>query len=146
MEITTSRFGPIEIVAEDAIRFPAGLLGLEDCREWVLLADRRNDAVAWLQSIERPEVALPVVSPRRFVPGYQMRVARHELASVGLSDAKAAEVLVIVGKRDRSVTLNLKAPLVINLERCVGRQVVTNGDLPIRFEVGGQQPAFRRIA
>lgn len=146
MEITTSRFGPIEIEADDVIRFPAGLLGLEDCRQWVLLADRRNDALAWLQSVERPEVALPVVSPRRFVRGYQMRVARRELAPLELPDVKAAKVLAIVGKTDRTITLNLKAPLVINLERCLGRQVVTNGDLPIRFELGSEPPAFRRSA
>lgn len=146
MKITTSRFGPMEIEADDVIRFPVGLLGLEDCRQWVLLADRQNDAVAWLQSIERPEVALPVASPRRFVPGYQVRVARRELAAVGLRDAGAAKVLAVVGKTDRSVTLNLKAPLLINLEHCVGRQVVADGDMPIRFKVGGRHPAFRRTA
>ena len=146
MEIPTSRFGPVEIEAEDVIRFPGGLLGLEDCREWVLLADRRSDALAWLQSVERPEVALAVVSPRRFVRGYRMRVARRELAPLGLADVKTAKVLAIVGKTDGTVTLNLKAPLVINLARCLGRQVVTNGDLPIRFALGSEPPAFRRSA
>jgi len=52
MEVTTSRFGPIEIEADDVIRFPMVLLGLEDCREWVLLADRRNEALAWRQSVD----------------------------------------------------------------------------------------------
>jgi flagellar assembly factor FliW len=146
MQIATSRFGTMEIEAEDVIHFPAGLMGLEECRQWVLLADSQNDAVAWLQSVERAEVALPVVSPRRFVPGYQMRVARRELVALELDDVKAAKVLTIVGKTDRTITLNLKAPLVINLQRCLGRQVVTNGDLPVQFDLGGAHPAFRRSA
>ena len=146
MEITTTRFGPVEVEADGVIQFPQGLLGLEDCRTWVLLADGGNEALAWLQSVERPEVALAVVSPRRFVPEYQMRVARHELGSLELDDVGAAEVLAIVGKTDRGMTLNLKAPLLINPRRQLGRQVITNGDLPVQYELGSGQPALRRTA
>lgn len=146
MEITTSRFGSVKIEGDDVIRFPRGLLGLEECRQWVLLADQCNEALAWLQSVERPEVALAVVSPRRFVPGYQMRVARRELASLELDDVKTAKILVIVGKTDRAITLNLKAPVLINLERRLGRQVITNGDLPVRHELGSEPPSLRRSA
>lgn len=146
MKTRTSRFGRIEIDAEDVIRFPAGLLGLEDCRQWVLLADLRSDAVAWLQSVQRAGVALAVVSPRRFFPGYRMRVARRELAALELEDLQSAKVLAIVGKSRGVVTLNLKAPLVINLQRSLGRQVVTNGDLPVQFELESLRPSFRRSA
>jgi len=65
MRITTTRFGRIDVDAADVIRFPSGLPGLEDCREWALLADAGNDALGWLQSTTRGEVAVAVVSPRR---------------------------------------------------------------------------------
>jgi flagellar assembly factor FliW len=146
MEITTSRFGTIRIDTDSVIRFPSGLLGLEDCREWVLLADGENSVVVWLQSVDWPEVALALVSPRRFVRDYQVHVARRELAPLELSDVKAAEVLAIVGKNDRATTLNLKAPVVINVERGLGYQVIANGDLPVQYELESEQPAIRRIA
>lgn len=146
MQINTSRLGPMEIDADDVIRFPAGLLGMESCRDWVLLSDAENEALAWLQSVEHPEVALAVVSPRRFVPGYRMRVARRELTSLELDDVSRAQVLVVVGKTDRAITLNLKAPLLINLERRLGRQVITNGDLPVRYQLSSKQPTLRRSA
>ncbi len=135
MQIRTTRFGPLDIEADDVIQFPAGLLGMEDCRAWVLLADAQNDALGWLQSTTRPEVALAVVSPRRFVPNYQFRVFRSELSTLELGDVKTAQVLVIVGKQDGTITLNLKAPVVINLQRRQGRQVVANGDQPVQFEL-----------
>jgi flagellar assembly factor FliW len=146
MEITTTRFGRLEIEANDIIRFPTGLWGFEDCREWVLLADQENDALAWLQCVQRPAVALAVASPRRFVPDYRMRVARRELSSLELSDVKRAKVLVVVGRTDRAMTLNLKAPVVINLDRRLGRQVITNGDLPVQYELASEPPALRRSA
>jgi flagellar assembly factor FliW len=145
MQIRTTRFGSLEIEADDVIHFPAGLLGLEEYRPWVLLADAQNDALGWLQSTTRPEVALAVVSPRRFVPDYQFRVFRSELSSLELGDVKSAQVLVIVSKNEHAITLNLKAPVVINLERRLGRQVVANGDQSVQFELM-TTPALKKSA
>jgi len=142
MEIQTTRFGTVEIAADDGIRFAEGLPGFQECHDWVLLADGRNAALAWLQSVDRPEVAVAVVSPRRYVPGYRLHVARRELETLEIKDLHAARVLVILGKSGRSVTLNLKAPVVINLDRRLGRQVIANGDLPVQHEVLG--PAARK--
>ncbi len=135
MQIRTTRFGPLEVEPEDLIRFPTGLPGMEDCKHWVLLADVETTALGWLQSTSHPEVALAVVSPRRFVPNYQFRVYRSELAPLELDDVKDAQVLVVVGKNDRAITLNLKAPVVVNLQRRLGRQVVANGDQPLGYEL-----------
>jgi len=146
MEIQTTRFGSVGIEAEDILTFPGGFLGLEDCRHWVLLADAQNDALGWLQSTARAEIALAVVSPRRFVPEYQVRVSRSELAPLALGSVKDAKVLVVVSKNERSITLNLKAPLVINLEQRLGRQVVTNGDNSVQYELSETQPVLKKIA
>jgi flagellar assembly factor FliW len=144
MFIQTTRFGRLEIAPHDVLVFPAGIPGLEDCREWVLLADAGNDALGWLQSTTRREIAFAVVSPQRFVAGYQIRLARSELAPLELIDVRDAQVLAIVGKSDRGITLNLKAPLVIHLARRLGRQVVANGDQPIQYELGTMQPVVER--
>ncbi len=146
MEIQSTRFGRLEYAAEDVIEFPEGLPGLDDCRDWVLLADDRCDAVAWLQSLVRPEVALAVVSPRRFVPGFRLRVARQELEPLRLAALADAQALVVLGKSERGWTLNLKAPLVINLPRRVGRQVIANGDLPVQYELTGATVGLKKTA
>jgi flagellar assembly factor FliW len=142
MKIETTRFGSLTLDPQAVLLFPAGIPGLESCRQWVLLADAENDALGWLQSTLRPEIALAVVNPRRFVEGYQARVARSELAPLGLDGLQEAQVFAIVGKGESGITLNLKAPLVINLRRRLGRQVVANGDQPIRHEL----PAASRTA
>ena len=146
MDVQTTRFGPIEIAADDVIRFPEGVPGFPDCRDWVLLADGRNAALAWLQSVDRPEVAFAVVSPRRYVPGYRLHVARRELEPLEFESLQAIRVLAIVGKSERSVTLNLKAPVVINLDRRLGRQVIANGELSVQHELQSTVDARKRIA
>src|SRR6185312_9689545 len=96
MNISTTKFGSLSIEDADVLTFVDGLIGMEDCRRWVLLGDAENPALAWLQSLERPEVALGVVSPRRFVADYQVRVARREILPLGLENTDDAQVLVIV--------------------------------------------------
>jgi flagellar assembly factor FliW len=146
MDIQTTRFGTVAIEAEDVLHFPTGLVGLEDCQHWVLLADAQNDALGWLQSTARPEVALAVVTPRRFVPDYQVRIVRSELAPLAICRPQDAKVLVIVGKNDRAITLNLKAPLVLNLDSRLGRQVVANNEYPVQHELSHETPLKKKIA
>ena len=146
MYIATSRFGPVQIDADDVLEFPAGVVGLETCRRWVLLADAENSALGWLQSADRPDVALAVVSPRRYVPNYQIRVGRRDLAPLELKETTAAQVLAIVNKTDQRITINLKAPLVFNLERRRGVQVVTRDEQPLQHELPVVKTALRRSA
>ena len=136
MHIDTSRFGPVQIEADDILLFPHGLIAFEECRHWVLLSDADNESLGWLQSISRPEVALPVISPRRFVPGYQVRVARSQLSPLELTQFDQAFLLTIVSQEAQALTVNLKAPIVVNLDRRLGRQVITTDEQPVAHLIG----------
>lgn len=146
MRINTTRFGRIDVDTSDVLHFPSGLPGLEDCRTWALLADSSNDALGWLQSMTRGDVALAVVSPRRFVPDYQVRIPRSELTPLSIADIRQAQVVVVVGRNGKGLTLNLKAPIVINLEARTGRQVVASGELPLQYELGNERPPLKKSA
>jgi flagellar assembly factor FliW len=139
MDVSTTRFGTVTIAADDVIQFADGLIGMEDCQRWVLLADAQNSALGWLQSLDRPSVALAVVSPRRFVPEYQVRVSRRDIEPLGLEDANAAQVLVIMSQVNGALALNLKAPLVIHLEQRLGRQIIARDDHAIQYRVTSPQ-------
>jgi flagellar assembly factor FliW len=135
MQIATSHFGQVTIEMDDVVHFPRGIVAFEDCRHWVLLSDAENPSLAWLQSISRPEVTLPVVSPRRFVPEYAFRLSRGQIAPLEFSHTDQVFVLTVVSQSDGDLTLNLKAPLVINLDRRLGRQVITSDDQPVALAI-----------
>ncbi|QDU57631.1 flagellar assembly protein FliW [Aeoliella mucimassa] len=143
MYVMTTRFGNVPIEQVDVLRFEQGLIGMEKCREWVLLADITNDSLAWLQSLDRPEVALAVVSPRRFVKDYQIRVSSRDIAPLGSTSMKSLQVLAILNRHEDTLTLNLKAPIVVNLENNRGRQVVAKNDHEVQFVLGATIPMRR---
>ncbi len=146
MQIFTSRFGTVEIETDDILLFPLGIAGFEHVQHWVLLADADNEAVAWLQSAQDPGVALAVVSPRRFVPEYQVRVGRNQLSGLELSATDEACVLAILARHEGRLTLNLRAPLVLNLEGRLGRQVITTDEQPLQMDLTGASASSRKIA
>lgn len=146
MQVETTRFGTMEIRADDILLFPQGLYAFERMRHWVLLSDATNPTVGWLQSVTQADVALPVVSPRRFVSNYQVRVNRSQLAPLELTTPDEAFVLAVVSRNDGRLTLNLKAPLIINLNRRLGRQVVTNDEQPLQLDLAAAPVALRKSA
>lgn len=146
MKIHTTRFGAIEIEPDDILFFRNGLLGFEECRHWVLLADADNSAVAWLQSMQHAEIALPVVSPRRFVEEYQVRLEPSDVDLLQLTSVDQAYVLGIVSRDEETLTLNLRAPLVINLDRRIGCQVVTVDPQPMQYELATLPVTLRKSA
>lgn len=143
MLIETSRFGPVECQVEDVLTFPHGLIGMESCREWVLLADSENQALGWLQSVQRRDLAMAVVSPRRFVPDYQVRVSARDVAELGASEG--LQVLVVLSRAEDGLAVNLKAPVVVCLESRRGRQVVAKDDHAVQYLLGTTVP-FRQSA
>ena len=146
MRIDTSRFGSIDIEPDDILLFPIGLIGLEHCRHWILLSDADNEYVGWLQSISAPDIALAVVSPRCYVPNYKVRIVKGDLISLQLTDTDNTFVLVVVGKEEETLTINLRAPILINLDRRLGKQVVTKDDQPLKHIIAALPGTLRRSA
>jgi flagellar assembly factor FliW len=133
MDVVTSRFGALQAAPADILQFDEGLIGLSHCRRWVVLADAQNPALAWLQNLDDPDVAVGVVSPRRFVPDYRLRVSPQELDGLGVADLREAQVVAIVSRHAEGLAVNLRAPLVINVAQRRGRQVVAKDSWPIRM-------------
>ncbi len=138
MQINTTRFGAVEIRPTDVLEFPLGLIGLEPWRKWVVLADGQNRGLGWLQSTERAELALAVVSPRRFVPNYTVRLSGRDLEPLEAPADAAPQVVVAVSSHGAdALSLNLKAPILVCLESGRGRQVVAKDDHPVQHWLGG---------
>ena len=75
-----------------------------------------------------------------------MRVFSSELAPLQLKNVQDSQVLVIVNKSGSILTVNLKAPLVFNLERRLARQVVVNDDQPLQYAITAEHVQLRKSA
>lgn len=140
MRIQTSRFGQVDATSEEIIIFPQGLIGFESSRQWLILPDPDNGDVAWLQSVAQPQVALPLVSPRKFAPEYKVNVPNRQLSILKLRSSDRIYVLNVVSKSGKTLTVNLRSPVVINLTKRLACQVITSDSLPLALPISLDTP------
>ena len=128
MKLQATRFGEIEFPEEVLIQFPEGVLGFPDDRRYLLLEhDADNGPFKWLHSADSPDLAFIVVDPLLIVPAYTINIDGDTAKMIELDDAtKAAFMSIINVPQDNPIlmTANLKAPLVVNPDQRLGRQVI----------------------
>ena len=124
MLIQTTRFGPVEIDESRTLEFPAGLLGFSNYKKFALLQPDDNGVFFWLQSTESADLAFVVTDPALWLPDYQANIRKEQMEELGLRDIADAQVLVIVNKREQSLTATLQGPLVVNSGNSTAMQLV----------------------
>jgi flagellar assembly factor FliW len=124
MELAGTRFGDIELDDTKAIVFPRGLVGFPDARRYVLLDPQGAGQVAWLQSLDTPELAFPVVDGTSIDGTYPDPSPAKLAHEAGLGAGDVALLIVVAVKKGQGLVANLLAPLVIDLEARSGAQVV----------------------
>ena len=146
MRLETARFGVIDVDSPSILMFPRGLVGFEGHRHWVMLSESDSDAVGWLQSLHDGNLSLAVISPQAYIPQYAMRLHRSHLATLPWEPGDDALALVIVSEHDGEFTANLQAPILVNLTRGIGQQVVTADEQPVRFALSRDLMQQRKSA
>ena len=121
-----TRLGEQKVSLDRVLRFPRGLIGYEDKRDFVLLQIRDDVPFLVLQSLEDPSLGLMVADPYSFIDEYSVRLSDAEQHMLNVDDPAQVSVLVTVsipaGKPDETC-LNLLGPVVINHESRLGLQV-----------------------
>lgn len=141
MRVTTKIFGEIDIADDKIITFPGGIIGFPDLTLFALIHDeeRGNQAgIRWMQSMQEPGFAMPVVDPLYVKPDYNPQVEDELLKPIGELSAEDLLVLVTVTVPSdlTKMSVNLKGPIIINAtERKACQVIVENGDYPVKFPI-----------
>ena len=126
MKVLTRPYGEIEVDERQKVRFPSGLFGFEELREFVLL-DAAQQPFYWLQSLESPTVAFVLIDPLLFRPDYTPDVDHEELAEIGVQSPEDLLVLAVVtfAEGQKGMTANLQGPILLNRRTHRGRQAIS---------------------
>lgn len=137
MQLETAHFGMIEIDEKEFIYFPEGIPGLENSKKFVLIGNNSGEEVFfWLQSVDTPELCFVVTDPFMVYDGYGIDLEDDDVSLLQIADANKVLTLaiVIIPEKIDEIRVNLKAPILINVEKKLGKQVIQkNENLPIRY-------------
>jgi len=115
MKKIQSRFGEIEFDPKNAILFPEGLIGFENLRDFIVMPNRKEGPLFWIQSVDDPEIAFVVTDPTNFFLDYNVTPNNSELGRLEISAVDDCYALSIVTVSEtKKVTLNLAAPILFS--------------------------------
>ena len=125
MKIDTKAFGFIEAEEKQKIKFPLGLYGFEDFKDYILM-DAEHQPFFWLQSTEDKNTAFVLINPFLFRPDYEVNIANEDMSEIGITSPEKALIFTIVTiPPDGSpMTANLQGPIVINRDNMTGLQAI----------------------
>ena len=126
----------ITVQQKDVIRFDEGILGFPDSHRYILIPHETNSPFAWLQSVDEENLAFLLVNPVCVKPDYLVQLPMNAADDLRLTDASKGVVfaIVVVPEDPRKMRMNLRAPVIINFDKKLGRQVVLeDASLDLRY-------------
>lgn len=138
MILQALKSGELKIDSDTLIEFKNGIPGFEEYKFYYLVS-MQDSPFLYLQSKENENLVFIVANPFDFFREYEFDLQEYIVTELEISDPKQVFVLNVITIKDElvSATMNLAAPIVINVENNQGMQYI----LPYsRYDL--RQPLF----
>ena len=139
MKVNTRLFGEIDVAEDKIINIDKGIIGFPDMKLFTLVFDSEKDDknIMWFQSLDEPAFAMPVIGPNKIIEDYNPTIEDSLLQPLGelTPDNTYVLVTVKVPRNIEEMTINLKAPIIINTDTLIGGQIIVEDDVEVRFPV-----------
>jgi flagellar assembly factor FliW len=119
------RFGPVTYLESEVLSFPWGLPGFGNLRRFVALSLEGQEKFVWLQSLDDLGVAIPTTDPWQIFADYDPCLPGYAASSLEIERPEEFVTLcvVVVTAGAAEMTMNLLAPIVVNLRTRTARQI-----------------------
>ena len=135
ISVPSQALGAIEVRPDTIVTFCEPLAGFPDCTLYALIEHTREGgssagSVFWLQAVERPFHAFVVTDPWGVNADYAPEISDADAGQLGLGSFEDARVfgILTVPRSPSEITINLRAPVVVNVAQRLAKQVVVLND------------------
>lgn len=136
MKLNTKYHGILEYKETDIIVFKKGIPGFEYLKEFILVPAEENNLFYVLHSIEDENIGIVVASPFDILKDYEFELNEDKAAELKIESMEDIFILntVTLNSVLENITINLKAPIVINIKENIGEQLILDKvEYPIKY-------------
>jgi flagellar assembly factor FliW len=113
MKKIQTRFGEVEYDPNNLLLLPAGLIGFPTLQSFIVMPNKKDGPLFWIQSVDDPDIAFVLTDPTNFFLGYKVTPDNAERNSLQISQEDECYILTVVTvPPDQKITLNLAAPIL----------------------------------
>lgn len=107
-----------------------GILGFENLKEYELLDIEDNDSLKEFNSTEEEGIGFVVVSPFEIINEYEIVLNQETIEKLEVKSPKDVMLfnIITLGQTFEESTVNMKAPIVINIKTNFGMQIILQDD------------------
>ncbi len=137
--VIDSRLGRVEILEANVLTFPRGVLGFDGRSDFAVLnlPHEGMERFKLLQSLDNPTLGFIVTEAASAADAIDPTDLQEAYKQCEVRPSEALTLLIVSVRRVAEgieMSANLRAPIVIDTKRRIGRQhVMSNGRYPIRF-------------
>lgn len=133
---------PSKVIQVDRIHFVEGIPGFNELKWFQLVQEEAESPLFSLVSLEDQQIGFWLIDPFVFFKDYEFTLKDSHKKILDIHENTSIAVLNIVTVRSVGVTtVNLKAPVVINMDNGKAKQVILEDE---RFEV--RQPLLHHAS
>lgn len=113
MKTIQTRFGEVEYDPSHVLHFPEGLVGLDQLKNFLVMPNKKQGPLFWIQCVDDPDFAFVVTDPTNFFLDYLVVPDDRDREKLGIDGQGDCFVLVIVSiSEEKEITLNLSGPIL----------------------------------
>lgn len=130
MNIQTVRFGEIVVEESRIFDFRLPIIGFDELTKYVIVEPNKDTLFKWLQSVEDPTLAFPIISVASLDFDYSVDLNDNVVSELEISNVESVLVMNITSipqDNPKGTTINLLAPLIFNLDKQTAGQIVLSG-------------------
>jgi len=130
MKINTVRFGEIDVEESRIFDFVLPIIGFDNLQKFIILDPDKDSLFKWLQAVEEPGLAFPVISVAALNFDYSIDIPDNIVEALEVTKAEDLLVMNITSiphDNPRGTTINLLAPLIFNISNQKAGQIVLSG-------------------
>ncbi len=123
MKLKTIQFGDFDYEEENILLFKDGLYGFEELNHFLLLK-KEDELFFWLNSIDQPEIAFPLMGLRIIDNKYPQ------------NENYEAFGVIKLNRDPIKTTINMRAPVYINQNDKTGYQIILSDEsFPVEYQL-----------
>ncbi|WAM37233.1 flagellar assembly protein FliW [Caldicellulosiruptor acetigenus] len=128
-------FGELEVSEENIIFFEEGIPAFENLKKFVIIKEDESPFY-WLQSIEDKDIAFVIINPFEIKPDYEFDLPDEVVSKLEIDSPQNVAVfcIVVIPEDVKQTRVNLKAPIIINVNKRKGMQYLLDDErYPLRY-------------
>lgn len=130
MILETKYHGEVSYDESEIIHFEKGVLGFENLKKFIVFPLKDNEVFNVVHSVEDKNIGFVVASPFMICKDYEFELndIQEDVLKVKCPNDVCVLNIVTLNSDVSKITINLRAPLIINIKERIGEQIVLGSE------------------